>query len=311
MPIIEVVGSRATTVSIDNPSKEVLFLVTGYFNEEVVRAYVEHELPPFIMMPSALFRQPRKLVLQNYTIRQREVGGPYWDGTAMYGRRQPRQTGDLVFSFDSTGGTEHITVSKETVEKYGSTYALAVLGQPPDFSGAIGVNGDSVDGCDIVVPVFKVTADWYPPVEFVTNEQILKWVGLTGKVNWSPWRGFDTGEVLFLGVTGGQRSLDDWEIKFHFIISPNVVYDANNPSEKPGLTVGNIEHITKNGHEFLWVRFREAEDGSNLVKRPAYAYTERVYEFGDFEQLGIPSDGEPLDLWQQIQGTAPNTPPEV
>ena len=73
--------------------------------------------------------------------------------------------------------------------------------------------------------------------------------------------------------------LADWEISFRFAASPNVT----------GLTIGEMTGIDKKGWEYLWVRYADAEDATAkaLVKLPIAAYVEKVYEEGDFSQLGI------------------------
>ena len=55
-----------------------------------------------------------------------------------------------------------------------------------------------------------------------------------------------------------------------------------------GLTVGDITNIDKKGWEYLWVYFEDKEDSAAkmLVKRPIAVYVEKVYEDGDFSQLG-------------------------
>ncbi|KAA0215760.1 MAG: hypothetical protein DYG94_06340 [Leptolyngbya sp. PLA3] len=106
--------------------------------------------------------------------------------------------------------------------------------------------------------------------------------GLTGKVNSNSWKGFNAGEVLFLGASGSRRGTSadaDWEITFRFAASANAL----------GISVGPISGISKKGWEYLWVRYADAEDaGSNaIVKRPVAAYVERVYDEGNFSALGI------------------------
>jgi len=86
-------------------------------------------------------------------------------------------------------------------------------------------------------------------------------------------------ECLFLGAAGAKRGSGDWEITFRFAASPNV----------SNLTIGAITGIDKKGWEYLWVRYADqVDDGAKaLVKRPVAAYIERVYEYGDFNLLGI------------------------
>ena len=85
--------------------------------------------------------------------------------------------------------------------------------------------------------------------------------------------------MLFLGASGSKTGVEHWEIAFKFAASPNVT----------NLDVGGITVSSKKGWEYLWVRFRDADDAAakSLVKRPAAAYVERVYESADFSTLGI------------------------
>jgi hypothetical protein len=199
-------------------------------------------------------------------------GGGVWEVTARYGKREPKETGESSFSFDTGGVTTHITQSLITVNKY-----AAGGGTAPDCQGAIGVTGDSVEGTDITVPVYNFTETHYITDAAVTGAYKLALFQLTGKVNNGTFKGFAAGEVLFLGASGAKRGTDDWEITFRFAASPNVT----------GLSVGPITGITKLGWDYLWVRYTDTEDENVLVKQPIAAYVERVYEQGNFASLGI------------------------
>jgi hypothetical protein len=67
-----------------------------------------------------------------------------WLVTVKYGVTAPREAGQNSFSFDTTGGTQHITQSIATRAKYPA-------GTAPDFQGAIGVmvrHGNRANPCD-------------------------------------------------------------------------------------------------------------------------------------------------------------------
>jgi len=188
--------------------------------------------------------------------------------------KQEPETGESSFSFDTSGGTQHITQSLQTVG------AFAAPGEnAPDFRGAIGVTQDNVEGVDITVPVYSFAETHYVPASQVTNAYKGALFNLTGKVNSSSFRGLAAGECLFLGASGSKRGEDDWEITFRFAGSPN----------KTGLTVGDIGGISKKGWEYLWVRYQDAEDDNAkmLIKKPIAAYVEKVYDEGNFGALGI------------------------
>ena len=196
-----------------------------------------------------------------------------WEGTVRYGTTEPPETGDSSFSFDTGGGSQHITQTLQTVGSY------AAAGTPPDFKGAIGVTADAVEGVDVTVPVYNFSETHYLDAALVTPAYKATLFYLTGTVNNGLFKGFAQGEVLFQGASGSKRGTEDWEISFKFAGSPNAT----------GLTVGDITGIAKKGWEYLWVRYRDEEDttAKALVKRPVAVYVEQVYPYGDFSGLGI------------------------
>jgi hypothetical protein len=258
--IIEKYDSRESTVGVENPSVDLLYVVDGTEDDAIVRATVEATIP-------AIYAG---LVFQNYRIAHQ--GSGLWDVSVRYGKKEPKEPGESSFSFDTGGGTTHITQSLETVASYAPPDK-----DPPDFKGAIGVNNDSVEGTDITIPVYNFKETHYIPIALVTPAYKAILFYLTGKVNAFPFKGFAPGEVLFLGASGSQRGQEDWEITFSFAASPNAT----------GLTVGDITGIDKKGWEYLWVRYQDAEDADVLVKQPAAVYVEQVYPYGDFSLLGI------------------------
>ena len=205
------------------------------------------------------------------------AGSGEWDCTVRYSPPEdlPPETGESSFSFDTGGGTQHVTQSIETVSKHapgGGVFA-------PDFKGAIGVTHDNVEGVDITVPVYSFSETHYLPDAQVTLAYRGTLFGLTGKTNNAPFKGLAGGECLFLGASGSKRGADDWEITFRFAASPN----------RTGITVGDIDGISKKGWEYMWVRYADAEDAvaKAIVKKPVAVYIEKVYEEGNFAGLGI------------------------
>ena len=201
------------------------------------------------------------------------TGQGKWECTVRYVAPENTQppVGESSFSFDTGGGTQHITQSITTVNKYAPPGKTA-----PDFKGAVGVTHDNVEGVDITVPVYN-----FSETHYIDDGDVNKaaYFALTGKTNNAAWKGFAAGEVLFLGASGSKRGSDDWEITFRFAASPN----------KTGLTVGDIVGINKAGWEYMWVRYADAEDAvaKAIVKKPVAVYVEKVYEDGDFSTLGI------------------------
>lgn len=196
-------------------------------------------------------------------------------------------------SFDTTGGTQHITQALENVtvltSKTGST-TITTAGETkfpssaPSMNGAIGVDDSSVNGVDVVVPALSWTETYDVPHSYITAAYIKGVAGLTGSVNKNGFRTFAAGEVLFMGCSGQQewdeqRGNGPWTLSFKFVASPNVTNQK----------IGDITGVNKGGHEYLWVRYEDAVSSNQLVKKPKAVYVNKVYREGDFSGLGIGS----------------------
>jgi hypothetical protein len=176
-------------------------------------------------------------------------------------------------SFDTTGGTQHMT----------QAYAETKFGQgAPDQQRAIGVDSNGVNGVDVVVPQLQWQESYDVPNAFVTDAYIRGVSGVTGTTNSGEFRGFEAGEVLFVGCSGSQEWDDEkgrgpWSLSFRFVASKNVT----------GETIGGISGVNKKGHEYLWVRYEDAVDSNVLLKKPKAVYVNKVYREGNFSALGI------------------------
>jgi hypothetical protein len=161
----------------------------------------------------------------------------------------------------------------------GTRSAWAANGMSPrNYGGLIGVTDDGVEGVDIdtAVSTFSETVYFYP--WFLTSAYVAFLTRAYGCVNTSPFRGFDVGEVRFLGVTGSYRSGDKAaELTFKFAVSPNAT----------NIRVGNMVIPFKYGWDYLWVRWADMKYGNVTVKVPIEAYVEKVYQGLNFYNLGI------------------------
>lgn len=233
----------------------------------------------------AFFKQNKTYTINDYvflveTYDVKYLGDEAWEVTAKYtksGAEDDEQSEPLrrTRSFDTGGGTQHIT------QAFGE---LAFGSGAPAQQGAIGVDGESVNGVDIVVPALQWTETYDVPSAYVTAAYIKSVAGLTGCVNLAAFRTFEAGEVLFLGCTGNQEWDSDrgdgpWNLSFKFQASQNAT----------NLTVGNISGITKKGHEYLWVRYEPKVESDTLLKTPKHVYVNKVYREASFAALGIGS----------------------
>ena len=81
----EMIGSRRTRISIDNPEQELIFRATGSDDYNVIIQQVEASLSSFVVLNSS-FLGVVTPVIQCYEIAHE--GNGIWSGSAKYGKRQ-------------------------------------------------------------------------------------------------------------------------------------------------------------------------------------------------------------------------------
>ena len=180
------------------------------------------------------------------------------------------ETAGPVIGFDTAGGTQHINQSKGTTK-------FAASGTAPDFKGAIGWDGQHVHGVDIGMAVYRFSEEWTLAAAAVTPAYRRTIKGLTFTVNNGTFRGFAAGEVLFEGAAGRRVKGDQFSVTFNFAVSRNAT----------NITVGDITVTAKTGWQYLWVYHKDATDQGYLIKQPAAAYVETVYDSADLSGLAI------------------------
>lgn len=262
--MVELFDSREMEIAVGRNSVELRYGLFGSFDDVEVDLHVADNLPDtFANLP-----------LQRHRISPQGAG--VWMVSATYSSDEVREVGEDVVSFNTVGGTVHITQSIAT--KYAGK-ADGVDGDPPDFKGAIGVNGDKIDGVDIAAGNGAFTVTHYFSGDDVTNEFITKLTKRKPFVNNAPFRGYSAGEVLFLGAAGSKRGNAEWEVTFNFQISENVDDYVLQGCETP---------FSKDGHDYLWIVYQEDVSNDNFIKKMKYFYVEQVYDRGDFSELEIP-----------------------
>ena len=178
------------------------------------------------------------------------------------------------WSFDTSGGTEHISHSLETIAAYGPAAS-------DQLAGAINYDGRQIHGLDVARPQYGFSETHYLS-DFVITPAYKATVSLlTRSVNRFPWRGFNAGEVLFMGAQGGKRGSELWEVQYRFLANPN----------QTNLGIGDITGINKKGWEYLWIQCEddvdEEADAPCMIRVPSAVYVERVFALADFALLGL------------------------
>lgn len=276
--IIELVNSRDITVSDENPSVELIYVVHGTEDEQAARLLVEQTLPAFYVITRLVGFITT--VFQSYQVQHQ--GGGIWNVSAKYGRRTPARAGQVILNFDTGGGTTHITQSISTESSYMRDPVTNAIVDAPLLRGAINVDKDKVSGVDIGLKSYKWSETWHLPRSLLTSNYRKKLKAATKTWNDADFREFKLGEVLFEGVSGIKDTNEDFsELTFHFSQSDN--------AEDLSIGDGAIVGIVKQGWDYLWVRYRKETDPMNKVvlQIPDHVYVERVYEFSSFADLGI------------------------
>jgi hypothetical protein len=206
-----------------------------------------------------------------------EPGKFWWEAEVIWGvsSSPAAGSGELpVLRFSTKGGKQHITQSRGTTRFYRPSPYLPSA----DFSGAIGVTPNGVQGVDITVPAFSFSYSFRVAASAINDAYVSLLRVLTGSVNVSTFKGQPAGTVRFDGADGQRRGAD-LDIEFSFSGEASVD-DA---------TIGDIEGIDKDGFDYLWVLYEDVEDEASamLAKRPVGVYVEQVYPRYDLNLLGI------------------------
>lgn len=251
------------------PSLEKVYFASGSTSESFVMNSARGNTPRQIATPMG--------VLHRQDIRLNWTGADHCIVTVPYGAFNREE---IEINFDTAGGTVHITSSKSTVARYG----VGGLNDAPDMKGTIGVNGDDVDGCDIVVPGLKLDVSFRYPAGAFSIAAIKSMARHTAYVNDDVFLTFAPGEVLFLGSAGRMGSAVETSVRHAFVMAENAVGENGQPGDKR-LNFGDIANVVKQGHDYCWIRYIDDVDGGRPVKKAKHAYVERVYSRTSFRTL--------------------------
>jgi len=233
------------------------------------------------------------------------LGDKAWQVTIAYEKMGADSTETMPIrrarSFDTTGGSTHITTApivgtdaKPLVNNgerrwgSGGEDTNSIFNTVPRHYGSIGVDGERVNGIEIEIPGLTWEEVYDVPSSYNTAAYIRKVAAATKSINDATFRGFDAGEVFFHGCNGSQewdadRGDGPWNLRYRFTASPN----CGTGKTMPAITVGPITGVEKNGHDYLWVVYEKQQSGSSLVQVPRYVYTNQVYNWRSFADLGI------------------------
>lgn len=204
------------------------------------------------------------LVYENRMLRRIDydpVGPGQWDVTAQYvsaeqhEQNRKLEPGEFRFTFDTSGGQAHLTHSPAGKWR---KYPASGAAEAPDYQGAINFNAGKVEGVDIGIGSLKLVLTYKFPQGVITNAYLQLLKALAYKRNAAIWFGFQPGEILHLGATGGDGSNAPAEITYHFAADENLT----------DLQYGSITGVAKEGHDYLWIATAPEVDSTTKWQRP-------------------------------------------
>lgn len=180
-----------------------------------------------------------------------------------------------TMSFDCSGGTSTITIAKWQKElKKGSKNPGLAIG----WNGKVGDDSD-IKGVEIVIPSCRETLTKVISRNKAESTSFKRKIAeYTGKVNSKKFKGWNEGEVLFLGASfTADKSKDKTVVTYNFLIRFN--------GED---TIGGKKY-DKFGHEYLWSipKTTNSKENSTPTIEDDGVYLARVYDYVDLNNLGI------------------------
>ena len=176
-------------------------------------------------------------------------------------------------SFDCGGGTKHLLYSFGQKKVYGDK----------DAGGAIGWNGKSGDDCEIAgvdVPTAQLRETYTKPmrVSKLTTAFKRKVAALVGKVNSGSFKGWNAGEVMFLGMSYSTpaKKAKKVTVTFNFAIQPN----------ESGVRIAG-KSVTKKGFEYVWAISKTVASSGSPKLEVEGIYVDQVCEYASFSGLGL------------------------
>lgn len=261
MSVRWITSPQSGSQTLTPPTYEIIGKIAGETSDAAARTFARNATPQLVSLGDAtVYRQD---------IQVKPVGYALYDVTVPYAERK-KEEGEWTFTFDTTGGTATIKCAKEHIGEY-----TAPGEDPNPHGGAIGVTDEKVEGVEIVIPALRLSITYSHPLGEITLAQVKALAAYTGYTNAGPFLDFDEGELLFTGVSGSDGTESPVTVTYNFIASANVT----------GLTFGEITGVSKKGHEYAWVEFKDDESSGQPAKPPRCVYVERVYDAIDFVSL--------------------------
>lgn len=280
-------GTRKTSIKreLADDTSRVGYVMTGTLSVSVAEAYALEHVPS---IDNGRFIDTIEV---NFVDKAR---GGVWSVEATYkgpsvldkgdetdDPDNPSAAGEIGVTFEVTSGSQFLQQSRETISSYkassGSTRTIE------EFKGLLNVDqfgqseGLEVSPRDMAEHAFSVTVRVL--TTSINNAFVANLRRHTGVVNNAAYRGHDAGEVMFAGLQGSVRHVDEFtELDYEFLVREN----------ETNVTLGEFVGVTKQGWDYWWVysEIFQGVDGHN-VKQPIFGYVERLFRQGNLAGTGV------------------------
>lgn len=274
---------RQSELGANTGRGEIRFIVTGAADEGAAREAVAEALQEAGL--TTYDGMTTDSVLLEEIVDEYGQGKGTWEATVRYAVPSlgTINIGEHVYSFDTSGGSVHVTHSRATRAAFGTgattTKFQQLIGYTDSDGGEV-----TADGCDITVPQYAWEERYILAGDAINQAFRRSLFLLTGSMNKSDWAEFDAGENLFLGAQGTSRPDGAWEITFRGAGSPNIT--SADPLEI-GSGSDKISVTSKKGWDYLWVYYGKRTTGGDVVPYPRFALVEQVYPEKEHSDLGF------------------------
>lgn len=199
-----------------------------------------------------------------------EVSYSYNDDANVSGRSSGDDTPDEdvdSYTFEISAGTKRVIWPVKHKKTYPATAPAPTAG----------INDG--EGADIIMPIAKFSETHALSAVQCNTKYRKDLASMVGKINTKSFKGYDPGQVLFYGASGGRTGLENWTVNFEFMTQ----------EKQENITIGDITGINKDPWDLIWCQYKEEEsaDKTRIVKKVKAVHVEQVYEEEDFGKLGI------------------------
>ena len=178
---------------------------------------------------------------------------------------------ETTVSFDCSGGTMHVNHAISQRRVFGTLQA----GTAVNWNGKLG-DDMQVQGVDIPSAQLRETYSKTMSKSRLTTAFKRKVARLTGRVNSKPFKGWEAGEVMFLGAScsgSGSKLV----VSFNFAIQEN----------ESSVEIAGIQAGKKQGWEYVWA-INKSTINDNVPEAGVLGiYVAKVAQSADLNELGI------------------------